>query len=167
MSCHRHKHNPLAKSESEEKLHMGVMANKDIWMIPISIVFSQSHQAGQMGALPGDFGTRSDFNYLETEQAIRANDKAWTQRIRTRLGSWCTQKRRSPPRVTARWSRTNATRRDSWGLVGSCGLSPRVIKIVATFSSSRSFWDIVLRRRQGYKVVGLFLDTRVLPPSVD
>lgn len=88
----QHKQILLAKSKSKEKSHVRVMANKEIWINPISVVFSQSHQAGQVWALAGDFGALSDFNYLETEQAIRANDKAWTQRIRAPLGRWCTEK---------------------------------------------------------------------------
>lgn len=39
VSCHRHKQIPLDKSESEEKSYMRVMADKDIWIIPISVVF--------------------------------------------------------------------------------------------------------------------------------
>lgn len=39
VSCHRHKQILLDKSESKEKSYMGVMTDKDIWIIPISVVF--------------------------------------------------------------------------------------------------------------------------------
>lgn len=39
LSCHSHKQIPLDKSKNKEKSRKGVMADKDIWIIPISVVF--------------------------------------------------------------------------------------------------------------------------------
>ena len=75
------------------------------------------------------------------------------------------QKRRSPPHVTVWWSRTNAIRRDSWGF-GSCGLSPRIIKIVST-SCSTLPETLCFVADEAVKWLYIFLECHLLQPSVD
>lgn len=127
MSCHRRKQIPLTEgARSKKNDTWGVTADKDIWIVSISVVFSRSCQVGQIRALPGDFGRLSDFNYLETKQAIRANDKAWTQRIRVLLGEL--MHRKDAPHLTlqpdglARMQLDETRGAPVWRRV--CGLSP-------------------------------------------